>query len=215
MEENIYGRLTVVTKGIRKEGVTCELWECLCSCGEKTVVQKYSVINGATTSCGCFGREQRIKANTTHGYSKHRLYSVWEGMVSRCTNPKNIDYKWYGGAGIKIAEEWEDAKNFVEWGMDNGYQEGLEIDRKNNDKGYSSDNCRFVTKKINMSNQRFTRSTNSTGYRGVCAYRGKFHAYATKNGKTFSIGNHSTALAAALARDKFIKEKGIDLPLNF
>lgn len=74
-----------------------------------------------------------------------KLYSVWCAMRQRCNNPKNKDYKWYGGKGVLVCEEWNDFKIFQEWALLNGYEEGLTIDRKNGDMNYSPENCRWIT----------------------------------------------------------------------
>lgn len=87
---------------------------------------------------------------------KHqRVYSVWKSMRYRCKDPKNMDYF---GRGIKVCTAWRnDFYTFQEWALDNGYQDSLVIDRKNNDKGYSPSNCRWVTPLQNSANRRNSR----------------------------------------------------------
>ncbi|MCF6777856.1 hypothetical protein L3V83_14910 [Thiotrichales bacterium 19X7-9] len=94
-----------------------------------------------------------------HGFSKrsgrHPLYCVWTDIKKRCNNHNSKIYKYYGERGIKVCDEWSnDFKIFYDWSMLNGYKQGLEIDRIDNDKGYSPDNCRFVTTSINLRNRR-------------------------------------------------------------
>lgn len=86
----------------------------------------------------------------------HKLYSTWQGMLGRCRNPKNPQYKDYGGRGISVCERWKTSfQNFVN---DMGERpEGHSLDRKNNDLGYSPDNCRWATKKTQQRNQTVTR----------------------------------------------------------
>lgn len=99
------------------------------------------------------------KGHITHGYCKyhHRLYNLWVTMRTRCNNPHRKKYKDYGGRGIKVCDEWNrSAKAFCEWALSNGYAEGLQLDRINNDKGYGPDNCRWVTPKQNSRNRRDT-----------------------------------------------------------
>lgn len=88
-------------------------------------------------------------------YSKTKLYKVWQAMKSRCTNPHDENYFRYGGRGIKVCEEWESCfKVFFEWSLNNGYEEGLTIDRINNDEGYSPANCRWTSRTIQQNNIR-------------------------------------------------------------
>lgn len=74
-------------------------------------------------------------------------------MRQRCYNPNNPRYYRYGGRGITICEEWKNLNNFIEWALSNGWVEGLQIDRINNDGNYTPDNCRFVTNKQNSRNR--------------------------------------------------------------
>jgi hypothetical protein len=80
-------------------------------------------------------------------------------MKQRCFNPNHKNFKDYGGRGINICEEWsKDVQTFYNWSVANGYKEGLTIDRIDNDKGYSPDNCRWVTMKVQRKNQRKRRT---------------------------------------------------------
>jgi len=82
----------------------------------------------------------------SHGCSKTKLYGVWCGMKERCNNPNNKRFDRYGGRGIKVCDDWNDFSTFQLWSIQNGYRDGLTIDRINNDGMYSPDNCRFVTR---------------------------------------------------------------------
>ena len=89
----------------------------------------------------------------THGLSRARLYYVWKNIKNRCCRTCHATYKWYGGRGITICDEWKnDPVAFIAWCKSHGYKDGLQIDRIDNDKGYSPDNCRFVTPKENLQN---------------------------------------------------------------
>lgn len=88
-----------------------------------------------------------------------KLYRRYMKIKSRCYNPNNNSYKNYGDRGIKVCEQWlgeNGFKNFLEWAFKNGYSPELQIDRIDNDKGYSPANCRWVDNKTNMSNRRNT-----------------------------------------------------------
>ena len=97
--------------------------------------------------------------NVRHGlYKDHKeLFNLWQTMKTRCENPKRKNFKRYGARGITVCEEWHEAKNFVEWALSNGYKKGLQLDRIDNNKGYSPDNCRFVTATENSRNRRNSR----------------------------------------------------------
>lgn len=77
-------------------------------------------------------------------------------MRQRCNNPNDRGYANYGGRGIALCSEWNDYRAFEEWAMNNGYSKELELDRIDNDKGYSPDNCRWVKRIVNNHNRRTT-----------------------------------------------------------
>lgn len=79
-----------------------------------------------------------------------RLYWIWQDMKKRCYNLNCKCFKWYGGKGVKVCEEWKNSySNFKEWALLNGYADGLTIDRVDNTKDYEPSNCRWVTQSEN------------------------------------------------------------------
>lgn len=90
-----------------------------------------------------------------NGKSYTSLYNRWRCMKKRCYNQNTSEYERYGGRGITVCEEWINSSDaFIEWALSHGYKEELQIDRIDNNKGYSPDNCRWVTPKVNMNNRR-------------------------------------------------------------
>lgn len=138
--------------------------EAKCECG---VIKNYAyrfLTSGNTKSCGCVRKRKLIESCTTHNLSKHPLYAVLQDMKRRCYDERSISYKYYGARGITICDEWlNDIHSFVNWGMANGYQKGLEIDREENDGNYTPDNCRFVTRAVGNTNTRRTKKLEAFG----------------------------------------------------
>lgn len=90
-----------------------------------------------------------------HGLYKTKIYKVWKSMRQRCFNLNDKNYKNYGGRGITVCEDWN--KNFISfynWSIENGYIEGLTIDRINNNGNYEPNNCRWVDNFIQQTNTR-------------------------------------------------------------
>jgi hypothetical protein len=145
------------------------------------------------------------------------LYLVWVAMRQRCFNPKNKDYKYYGGRGITICDEWDNPKLFIKWSIEHGWKKGLQIDRIDNDKNYASGNCKFTTRSKNTLNSRLLRIDNSSGFRGVHwdKEKNKYSARLQLNGKRHRLGLFLTVVEAARARDAFVIEKDLHTPLNF
>ena len=157
-----------------------------------------------------------------HGYAKrgekHPLYHKFISMKQRCYCKTRADYARYGGRGITICEDWLNSpERFVEWGLNNGWEAGLTIDRIDNNKGYSPENCQFITLTENSRKTRLIHTTNKSGYRGVswCKKMNKWKAQAGRNGKKYCQGHFTNKLDAAVARDSFVISKRFGLPLNF
>lgn len=153
-----FGRL-VVTDIVERDKHGHAMVECLCDCGERTIVRASLLKNGNTKSCGCGRAISAKKLHTTHGDSgkdskNRRLYGIWNTMRERCENRNAQYYSDYGGRGISICAEWHQWEPFRDWALANGYADNLTIDRINNDCGYSPDNCRWLTRLQQSNNKR-------------------------------------------------------------
>lgn len=156
-----FGRLVVVERRGKICGLTA--WLCRCDCGKQTVVAVSDLTKGHTKSCGCLRNEVTANRLKKHGKKGTRLYTVWKGINQRCFNPANHGYDRYGGRGITVCAEWRnDFQAFYDWAMANGYDANAPrgqctIDRIDNNKGYSPDNCRWVDMKTQIDNRSNTR----------------------------------------------------------
>lgn len=132
------------------------LWLVRCACGNERTIRGVDLRKGQKF-CGhsCpFAKESIGNTNRTHGMSHHPAYAVWSSMVDRCTLPTHKAWKNYGGRGIKVCPEWK--KSFTAFWADMGptYRKGVELDRRDNDKGYNAQNCRWVSRSTNARNRR-------------------------------------------------------------
>ena len=133
----------------------------LFKCGYCQEIVERQLSNGKRDlSCGCVKNELSSKSNTKHGDSNrnaeyHNLWSTWCNMRDRCNRSTNQDYKYYGGKGIVVCDEWNGYLEFKKWSILNGYilNGSLQIDRIDGNKNYSPDNCRWVDAKTNQRNR--------------------------------------------------------------
>jgi len=149
-----FGRWTVIQDGLIANKKQAYL--CICECGIERLVGHYTLKNGSSKSCGCLSRENTRGRLTTHGMTKTPLFNVWKGILSRCNNNKTKAWKDYGARGIKVSESWSDFINFYN-DMGSSYAPGLTIERKNNEVGYTKENCIWIPKSEQSKNRRNNR----------------------------------------------------------
>lgn len=132
-------------------------WLCVCACGSKRIVYETNLTGGKSQSCGC--------SRMDHGLSHTKAAHVWVALKRRCLNPGDRGYKNYGGRGIAVCERWLILDNFF---ADMGEpEEGMSLDRIDNDKGYSPENCRWTTQAEQCQNTR----TNKLNWEAVLDIR--------------------------------------------
>ena len=139
--------------------------------------------------------------NVKHGLFGTKIYSIWNAMIGRCYRVKNKSYPTYGGRGIKVCPEWHDPKKFYDWAV-KGYKEGLTIDRINNNGNYSPDNCRWVSRTVQMSN--YSRNH-------VISYKGKKQTICQWADE---LGINRTTLITRVTKYRWNIEKALETPVK-
>lgn len=185
-----------------------------CYCGNTFKAHIQSVKSGHTTSCGCFKKQVLNKVRISHNCANHILFDTWTNIIQRCNNKNNPRYKDYGERGIKVCDRWLDVKNFID-DMYPTYEQGLTVERINNDGNYEPSNCRWATLKEQSINKRLYKN-NKTGFRGVSlnATNKKYSSYITINKKRIHLGYFNTAIDAAKAYNNYVCINNLTYNLN-
>lgn len=201
-----FTRLTVISISERKRYFVCQ-----CNCGKIKEIRQDHLLSNKTLSCGCLKDEAASKrahvmhiARTKHGLCDTSIYKIWHSMRQRCSNEKSKSYPRYGGRGITVCDNWINSfENFL---SDMGHpEEGMTIERKDNNLGYSKENCKWATRLEQQNN------------RNVCQY-------ITYNNETHTVsewsvitGIHKNTLSERFHKnwpleDIFSKDKKTYLP---
>jgi len=179
--------------GIKKQNLTAikflrysgigsqQIWLFKCDCGNYKEKRIGNFITSSANNCGCLSfmsiTKHRGSIRDKNGHQK-QIYRAWVQMRQRCNNPKNPDYHYYGGRGIKVCERWNDFSNFF-FDMNEKFEKHkLEntyttLDRIDNNANYSPQNCRWVNRFIQSNNRNFNRKVTYNGKTQTLSYWAK------------------------------------------
>lgn len=215
-----YNRLTIL-KEVTKADDKNRKFLCECVCGTIQTKSGVDVFRGHSKSCGCLSREKAIERNKSEEHRNrmikrnkerkgerrkairdkdHAEYNVWSGMKQRCYNPNSAQYLDYGGRGITVCDRWINSfENFLsDMGKKPSYD--LSIERVDNDKGYSPDNCIWADRTTQNRNRR-ERKVGKSGYKYI--YKDKY-GYKVRIRKEY-VGYFKTLSEAIDARDNYMQ----------
>lgn len=194
-----FGRLTVI--GLSHTGARgVAFWECSCECGGSITVIGRN-LGGATNSCGCIRKELNATYYVTHGLSGTDTHRIWKGIVSRCTIPSATGYARYGAKGVSVCDRWSISyENFLS-DMGERPSKDYSVDRIDNTKGYSPENCRWATR---LEQNRNTRSNRNITVDGITKCNSEWAE---------SIGVHESLIRQRMARG-WSAEDAVKTPKN-
>lgn len=156
------------------KGKMSTYWRCICKNGHEEYKTRHSILNSKSHKCKICNPPVR----------NEKLYHVYHGIIQRCQNNKCPSFKKYGAKGISIADEWlESYENFKRWAFNNGYKDGLTIDRINPDMGYAPENCRWISLSENSGRANIGKHKNKSKLRFMYAL--------SPDGKVIKINNIS------------------------
>lgn len=144
-----------------RNGNSVRTWICQCECGNTIRVDTSNLTSGHTHRCRECGIQSTANRRRKHGETRTKLYRTWSDMLTRCNNPNSTNFKKYGAKGIKVCDEWQGKNGYIhfrEWAYANGYdpetasRTECTLDRIDFTSGYSPDNCRWASSKVQCNN---------------------------------------------------------------
>ena len=145
-----------------------------CECGHEYVIRYYNLIDKRRANKWCPNCKPKLRVD------RRRIKNIRVQMIHRCYDPRNNQYHNYGGKGITICDEWlSSLDNFYNWSINNGYEDGLTIDRIDSNGNYEPGNCRWITKSLNSTLANLDRT-----YKGYSHVKG-----ISPTGKEYIIHN--------------------------
>jgi len=195
-----YGMLTVIKEAdriLQPGGIRARAFLCKCDCGNEKIVRLSHLRHKRVNSCGCLVGEK-------HGLCKSKIYTTWRGMKNRCYGGSYKEKKYYQDKGIEICEEWKNSFTaFYNWSINNGYVDGLTIDRRNSNEGYTPNNSRWITPFENMLN---------TGISKTIIYHGR-EIFLAEMWKNDYFRLHMAAIRIRIKRGYSIND-AFDIPIK-
>ena len=197
-----FGRLIVV-EYVGEDKSRHAMWKCHCECGTEIVTAAYRLKNGTCKSCGCYREEKLNIVRNKHNMSHSRLYRAWGKMNYRGKSKTWYNAHRYAERGISVCKEWAVSfETFADWAVKNGYDDNLSLDRIDNNKGYSPDNCRWVDRTSQQRNREVTL---------VYEYKGELKPLAEW---TEIIGMKYKTLYDRVKKRGWSIEKALEMPLQ-
>lgn len=148
-----HGIYTIIEALNEKDKYKHWLYRCVCNeCGyEKT--SSYGLVaspSHVAKTCNHLRASGDIITNK-HKWQHQRMGEIFKGIITRCYNKNDKNYRWYGAKGVKVCQEWlNNPKLFEKWALQNGYKDNLTIDRMDANKDYCPENCRWITVEENI-----------------------------------------------------------------
>lgn len=151
-----FGKLTIMKFIVRNEKGHSK-WLCECECGNEKIILGNNLKSGLTKSCGCICKNSTRNRMKTHDKSYTPEHKIWRGLLWRCSDKNQADYKNYGALGIKVCDRWSNSfENFLEDMGDRPIDKHVmgRIDTTGN---YEPNNCSWMTKKESCSHSKLNK----------------------------------------------------------